>query len=159
MLINGYSKYSVDKLGNVKGPKGLLKPHARSTYLRVWIKSDLGQKHYVPIHKIVLLAFVGPRPPNHHAAHKDGDTKNNRLSNLEWKLPTENEADKKKHGTAPRGGHFPPSHPKRVKAILRLVASNYSYTKIAKRFNIHRHSVSRIARGIRRKVIQSSATI
>ena len=48
---------------------------------------------------LVVLAFLGPPPfPGAHAAHFDGDKLNNRLSNLRWASPAENEADKRRHG-------------------------------------------------------------
>jgi DNA-binding CsgD family transcriptional regulator len=131
-----------------------MRPQPRSGYLRVRLLGPCGQLHYVPVHKIVLEAFVGPRPsPRHHGAHKSGDKNNNRLDNLLWKLPEDNEADKKLHGTAPKGGARKPSHPARVRAILRLVKGGKSYTQVADRFGLHRHSVSRIVRGLRRRAI------
>lgn len=51
------------------------------------------------VHVMVLEAFVGPRPDGYHAAHEDGTRDNNRLSNLAWKTPAENAADRRRHGT------------------------------------------------------------
>jgi hypothetical protein len=56
------------------------------------------------LNRIVCEAFRGPPPtPKHHAAHDDGNCLNNRESNLLWKTPVENSADRVRHGTAPRG--------------------------------------------------------
>lgn len=52
--------------------------------------------HYV--HRLVLKAFVGPCPKGQWAAHNDGNTENNSLTNLRWDTPANNCADKKRHG-------------------------------------------------------------
>ena len=52
----------------------------------------------------VLSAFCGPAPfPGAHAAHNDGNSSNNHLSNLRWATPIENQADIDRHGTRRRG--------------------------------------------------------
>ena len=56
------------------------------------------------VHRLVLLAFVGPPPTaTHQAAHGNGDRKDNRPSNLRWATPKENAADRARHGTAAVG--------------------------------------------------------
>lgn len=48
--------------------------------------------------RIVLIATIGPRPtPGHECCHWDGDPTNNRLDNLRWGTPEENQADSKRH--------------------------------------------------------------
>jgi hypothetical protein len=53
----------------------------------------------VRVHLAVLEAFVGPRPPGHVARHGGGGSRDNRLVNLSWGTPSENETDKIEHGT------------------------------------------------------------
>jgi len=55
------------------------------------------------VHILVLTTFVCPRPAGMEGAHCDGNSRNNRLTNLAWKTHVDNEADKKLHGTAPVG--------------------------------------------------------
>jgi hypothetical protein len=55
------------------------------------------------VHRLVLEAFVGPRPAGMQCRHLDGDPRNNRLSNLCWGTPCENAADAARHGRTPRG--------------------------------------------------------
>jgi hypothetical protein len=50
------------------------------------------------VHRVVLEAFVGFRPPGYECRHLDGDRTNNRLENICWGTPQENEADKVRHG-------------------------------------------------------------
>jgi len=43
------------------------------------------------VHRLVLRYFVGPPPTSmHHAGHRNDDVKNNRLDNLVWQSPAEN---------------------------------------------------------------------
>lgn len=52
------------------------------------------------VHRLVLEAFVGPRPEGMQACHfPDQNTANVRLNNLRWDTPSANNRDKEKHGT------------------------------------------------------------
>jgi hypothetical protein len=55
------------------------------------------------VHRIVLEAFVGPRPTGMQCRHLDGNPRNNWLDNLRWGTPCENAADAARHGRTPRG--------------------------------------------------------
>lgn len=55
------------------------------------------------LHVAILEAFVGERPLGMQCAHYNGDRKDNRLENLRWATPQENEADKKRHGRSNGG--------------------------------------------------------
>lgn len=58
--------------------------------------------------KLVCEAFHGPAPsPRHQAAHGDGNRTRNVPSNLSWKTPKDNIADKYLHGTMPSGTKNP----------------------------------------------------
>jgi hypothetical protein len=72
-------------------------------YQHVTLRKDGADKRFA-VHVIVCTAFHGPRPSDRHqAAHNDGDPGNNRVSNLRWATPKENQADRRRHGTAERG--------------------------------------------------------
>src|SRR6266576_4779088 len=60
-----------------------------------------------PIHRLVLLAFVGPCPEGMVAAHANGKRDDPRLENLRWATWHDNEMDKRIHGTDPRGERNP----------------------------------------------------
>lgn len=51
------------------------------------------------VHRLVLEAFVSPRPPGMQACHYDGDRSNNHVENLRWDTPSANIRDSLRHGT------------------------------------------------------------
>ncbi len=61
-----------------------------------------GRKSY-KVHRLVLEAFVGPRPPGTQCCHKNGDSRNNSLENIRWGTPLENSADRERHGNTVKG--------------------------------------------------------
>ena len=68
-------------------------------YLVINLKLTTGYRCH-GISELVLRAFVGPRPaPHYQAAHANGRRHDNRLHNLRWATPKENDADKDIHGT------------------------------------------------------------
>lgn len=58
-----------------------------------------GRKATRKVHRLVVEAFIGSRPPGKEVAHWNGDPNDNRLANLRYATPVENNADKKRHGT------------------------------------------------------------
>lgn len=65
------------------------RPHHENGYLIVQFKID-NKTHTALAHRLVLEAFVGPRPYGHEALHHDDCRTNNVLSNLRWGTPQEN---------------------------------------------------------------------
>lgn len=59
------------------------------------------------VHRVVLEAFVGPCPEGMECCHGDGNHKNNHLNNLRWDTHSENNLDKREHGTDNRGAQHP----------------------------------------------------
>jgi len=50
------------------------------------------------VHRLVLDAFVGPRPKEMECRHLDGNPMNNRLDNLRWGTSGQNRVDMYSHG-------------------------------------------------------------
>lgn len=96
------------------------------------------------IHTLVLMAFVGPRPPGGECRHLDGIRTNNHLANLRWGTPKENCADRKEHGRDPTGlpGFCGATHPcarltnEQVYDIRRLGDKGVPFTEIGRQFNV-----------------------
>jgi hypothetical protein len=105
---------SVDRTLELVGRWGPMKRFHQGKILRLRPKPNgsgltylcfyAGGGSYPQVNRAVCWTFHG-RPPSerHEAAHLDGRTENNRPENLAWKTPTENAADKVRHGTAPIG--------------------------------------------------------
>lgn len=59
------------------------------------------------VHELVLTAFVGPCPKGLECRHRDGNKTNARLDNLHWGTHSDNNLDKREHGTDNRGAQHP----------------------------------------------------
>ena len=108
----------------------------------------LGKGRKEPIHRLVLEAFVGPRPKGMVTRHLDGNPQNNVPSNLAWGTQAENLADMALHGTKPLGerhGHAKLTN-EQVCEIRRLKGSMYQ-REIAGRYGVTQTMVGRILRG------------
>lgn len=67
-----------------------------------------GKPKNIFVHRLVLLAFVGPCPEGMECRHfPDGNPVNNRLENLQWGTKEENYKDKVQHGTHYKGERNP----------------------------------------------------
>ena len=125
---------------------GVLNPICpRNEYLCVNF-TDKGKRYQMPIHRAVLMAFVGLPPVGHEACHNDGNKKNNRLENLRWDTRSANHQDQLKHGTRPIGEQ------KRLakateEAVKYIRSSNEMNKDLAKMFNISTTAVYCIKSG------------
>lgn len=99
-----WPRYSAGEDGSIIGARGrLLKPFIGGKGYRcinVWHEGGWKQ---LRVHFLVCEAFHGPRPDGAHVAHGDGCKTNDAASNLRWATPSENELDKREHGTSPQG--------------------------------------------------------
>ncbi len=100
------------------------------------------------VHKMILEAFVGPRPSGMWARHfPDRDTRNNRLMNLSWATRKENMADKIVHGTKLQGERVPVSKLTAEKVnIIRLQYKKrqFNQRQLAELNEVHPASISDI---------------
>lgn len=94
------------------------------------------------VHRLVLLAFVGPPPAGCIACHNDGQTDNNTLANLRWDSHRGNAADKERHGT------------KKVKLdnvavrkVYRLWDDGWTARELAKRFKVNPTTIRNVVAG------------
>mgnify|MGYP001615377444 CR=1 FL=1 len=119
--IPGYEGfYSVSDMGRVRQEAGRF--HCRGTIYVYHSKPrlkklsrkrhghlavNIGNFNVMLVHRLVLLAFVGPCPEGMECRHLDGNPSNNRLDYLCWGTHAENMADTVRHGRTNRGERNP----------------------------------------------------
>jgi hypothetical protein len=118
--IPGYEDtYQVSSLGQVRSlPRNTTRGKVLSVkvgkrgYPAVALVQD-GRQSTHEVHRLVALAFLGPRPDGMEVRHVDGDRLNPRASNLAYGTRSENVRDKRAHGTDHNVSktHCPQGHP------------------------------------------------
>jgi len=132
----GYeSQYAVSSLGtvrNIKRNRNLAAVDIRG-YRRVSLCLN-GVITGETIHKIVCLAFLGPRPENHDINHKNGIRHDNRIENLEYCSRLENIL----HARDSLGRYIGEKHAQAkltnedVLEIKRLCRSGFNHSQVAR---------------------------
>lgn len=137
----------VDRRGQVRVMPGrLLRHRPRSDGYRAVRLSVRARAQTVSVHRLVAYAFLGPPPSGKHGvAHWDGDPANNRVENLRWATPVENESDKLRHGTAVM----------RVpeEAVAAFLRSDEPAASWARRVGITGSAAAKMRRGTRRQSV------
>lgn len=77
-------------------------PSKAHGYVYVSLSVD-GRVKRERVHKLALLAFLGPVPREMECAHLDGNRANNNIVNLAYKTHAENMRDRESHGRVPYG--------------------------------------------------------
>ena len=140
------TRYEVSNLGRVRGgvTGGIKKNIKRSDgYIGVGFYSNPFKSRVYLVHRLVLLSFIGSPPTKkHQAAHWDGNKENNILTNLRWATQSENNLDKKRHGTFtnPRmlgeANHKAKLTEEKVRQVRQLHASGHTIRSLSRKFNI-----------------------
>jgi len=173
--IPGFPGYRVSNLGNVEschtrrrvaGVKGTIAAmtsnwhrmtttgHGDHGHVLMTLRKD-AKAHYVGLHVLVLIAFVGPRPPGMECRHLNGNAGDNRLDNLKWGTRSENRKDAIAHGTMPQMGKGEKHASAKLKnsqvlEIKKMLKEGKSTGRaIAKMFGVSEITISDIKRGRR----------
>ena len=127
----------------------ILKPATdRDGYQRVVLCAE-GAKRGVPVHALVLEAFVGPRPDDKQAGHRNGDPSDNRPENLYWATVSENANDRIRHGTMPRGENHARSKLSNEKVRwIRENQGDISHGQMAERLGVSAGSIYAVLNGL-----------
>lgn len=109
--ISRFPKYEFSPLGVVishtrKAPF-IMKPIRMGEYRGLQLLKADGSREKAYLHRLIAEAFHGPCPNDMVCRHIDGDRRNNAASNLAWGSQSENNLDKRRHGTSPDGERNP----------------------------------------------------
>ena len=115
-------------------------------YRKVDLRDGYGKSRKIYVHALVAELFHGPKPfPLACVRHLDGNPANNAAVNLAWGTYTDNEHDKKNHGTweARFGGKL--SHEDRDAIRRRSVLEKQR--DLAVEFGVSRPTITRLING------------
>jgi hypothetical protein len=160
--VPGFPGYDVSNLGRVRAwynarrnlrsePRIRKTPPNRAGYPTVTMQAD-GHPYCPLVHRLVMLAFVGPCPEGMEARHLDGNPGNARLDNLRYGTPKENAADMAAHGTRATGARHGQARfsDAEVEAIRAFVAAGGTHSAAARTFGVSRQYVGDLMSGRRR---------
>ena len=154
-------RYEVSNLGNVRSlysRQGLrqmpyymsTKPNKTTGYSVVNLVLGDGKSTMRTVHTLVCEAFIGPRPEGMEVRHLNGVRDDNRLENLAYGTPKENQADKRFHGTQPLGEKHYGSKLSYLKAkAVRLLyeSGSFSYRDLSEVFDVGIGTIRHITKG------------
>ena len=143
--------YQVSDCGQIKSiqtgkfKKITINKHNLRPYLALWKNN---RQLICKPHKLVMDAFVGPRPVGMECCHNDGNPNNNHLNNLRWDTSKNNHADKVKHGTTNRGERCGAAKLAQ-KQVDEIRQDNRLQRLIAADYGVYQNTISRIKNGKR----------
>lgn len=121
----------------------ILRPGHQYGYKFVALYCPGVKKKVARIAHLVACAFLGPRPNGMEVAHSDGDSGNDRSTNLRYATRIENEQDKLGHGTRPIGEKHP-GHKLTAADVrhIRELWPSLSYAQLADKFGVHKITIA-----------------
>lgn len=140
--INRFPGYRFGEDGSVWSAKSgswrQLSPSRDSDGYRIVPLSICGKRYMSKVPRIILEAFTGEAPTGFHCCHNNGVKDDDRLDNLRWDTPLNNERDKRLHGTNLLGERHWAA--KLTECDVKLIRATYerghTCTRIAKWFGV-----------------------
>lgn len=157
--VPGYEgHYEVSSAGRVRSlktyrglkPGRIMRDNPAAKYPMVQLCRE-GRSSAVSVHKLVMAAFVGARPPGLQINHKNGDKRDNRLENLEYVTPTENIRHAVRTGLNPIKGVDGPAAKltcEQVAAIRQARAGGATLPRLAHEYSVAINAIYLIVRGV-----------
>ncbi len=91
----------------------------------------LGKPQACYVHSLVLKTFVGDRPAGMQACHNNGNPADNRLTNLRWDTPSNNQIDSVYHGRSTAK-----LTPRQIPVIWRRLVAGDIPSRIAPKYKV-----------------------
>lgn len=137
--------YLVSRDGRVFGKRGWILAPGKSGcgYLTYNISGRTVRAHY-----LVARTWIGPRPDGLEISHEDGNRHNNSVDNLKYVTHSENERQKRLHGTSNVGVGNGRSklNPEKAKKIRERLALGHRQVDLAGDFGVSQPVISLIKR-------------
>lgn len=154
--IPGHPGYYATKCGDVWSmslgyPKKLAKRVGTGGYVNVSTRRQGGKHKPILVHRMVLLAFVGPCPEGCEACHfPDPDKTNNHLSNLRWDTKSANSRDAILQGVK-KVGEGAPSAKLTEEDVrqIRVMRGDLTVRQLCQRFGVGPTTVYNVLNGSR----------
>lgn len=160
--IAGFPDYDVSRSGRIRSRRhGKRSPGRRrliflqpgmagNGYLTVNLWGDAQRAVTHSVHRLVLEAFVGPRPAGFDGSHLDGDRMNNAATNLVWESRAANMARAMVHDTVHRGETH--AHHKLTAGDVKFIRATYTgergqITALASVLHVHRGTIADVVHG------------
>jgi len=150
-LIPDHAGYEASTHGRIRSPNKILSQRkTEKGYLTVDVRGKTFR-----VHRLVLMAFVGPCPEGYETRHLDNDPANNRRENLAWGTSAENQADKMACGSALAGSRKAGDKMRsvanafNVRAVRQMRALGIRRKEVAKCFRVSEDTIKAITLGKR----------
>ena len=131
----GFQRWKGKELAQTQTPKG---------YQKVELSQPGHRALHVYVHRLVMLAFVGPCPEGLEVCHNNGKRTDNRLNNLRYDTRSSNALDRHAHGTFnPRRGEDAHNSKLTEEAVrwIRASIGSLSYREMARRLGVTHRTV------------------
>jgi len=89
IIFDNYMIYENGTVFNIKANKAVSPVYDKDGYCKIRLTVD-GKRIKKSLHRIVALAFIENAENLPHINHVDGNKKNNKVENLEWCTPSQN---------------------------------------------------------------------
>lgn len=88
-----YPNYEISNLGNIRNSRGKIMKQriTKRNYKEVGLRNGSDKQKFFLIHRLVAKYFLNEVEAKAYVNHKDGDTHNNNVNNLEWVTQSENQ--------------------------------------------------------------------
>lgn len=140
-------KGSIRRVSSGKGTRAMrhLKPCIDRGGRMVFNARKNGKTKQWKVHRAVMLAFKGDCPLGKEVAHIDGNQQNNRLENLMYASPSENNSHKVGHGTQPVGSKMWNAKLTEQDVVdIRAKSPQISYAKLAAEYGVHMVTIAQV---------------
>jgi HNH endonuclease/NUMOD4 motif-containing protein len=154
--VPGWPDYEVSSCGQVRNagvgnnriPGRLLAQQTSATGHKAVQLSRPGEKRRFFVHRLVLMAFVGPCPEGMECCHNNSVPGDNRLENLRWDTRLGNERDKVAAGTSNAGSRHGMSRLTEDQ-VREIRTSSLGGRAVARLFGVSEQTVCGIRKGYR----------